>query len=46
MTKFNDGPEVDPVFRAAGQLFRQKGFDAATVREIAAAAGMLPGSLH
>jgi TetR/AcrR family transcriptional regulator, cholesterol catabolism regulator len=36
----------EPVLRAAGQLFRQKGFDAATVREIAAAAGMLPGSLH
>ncbi|MFL5540600.1 MAG: TetR/AcrR family transcriptional regulator [Longimicrobiaceae bacterium] len=34
------------MFRAAGQLFRQKGFEAATVREIAAAAGMLPGSLH
>lgn len=31
---------------AAGRLFRQKGFAATTVREIAAAAGMLPGSLH
>jgi len=49
MTKFARETEEDPgepVFRAAGQLFRQKGFDAATVREIAAAAGMLPGSLH
>jgi len=49
MTKTTREPEADPgepVFRAAGQLFRQKGFEAATVREIAAAAGMLPGSLH
>ncbi|MFL5381660.1 MAG: TetR/AcrR family transcriptional regulator [Longimicrobiaceae bacterium] len=49
MTKSARESEPDPgepVFRAAGQLFRQKGFDAATVREIAAAAGMLPGSLH
>jgi AcrR family transcriptional regulator len=49
MTKTAREPESDssePVFRAAGQLFRQKGFEAATVREIAAAAGMLPGSLH
>jgi len=37
---------VEPVLRAAAQLFRQKGFAATTVREIAAAAGMLPGSLH
>lgn len=42
----SEGDPGEPVFRAAGQLFRQKGFDAATVREIAAAAGMLPGSLH
>ncbi len=31
---------------AAGRLFREKGFAATTVREIAAAADMLPGSLH
>jgi len=36
----------DPVLGAAGRLFRQKGFAATTVREIAAAAGILPGSLH
>ena len=36
----------EAVFQAAGQLFREKGFAATTVREIAAAAGMLPGSLH
>jgi AcrR family transcriptional regulator len=34
------------VLKAAGRLFREKGFSASTVREIAAAAGMLPGSLH
>ncbi len=34
------------ILKAAGKLFREKGFSAATVREIAAAAGMLPGSLH
>lgn len=31
---------------AAGKLFREKGFAATTVREIAQAASMLPGSLH
>jgi AcrR family transcriptional regulator len=31
---------------AAGRLFRRKGFAASTVREIASAAGILPGSLH
>jgi TetR/AcrR family transcriptional regulator, cholesterol catabolism regulator len=34
------------LLRAAGALFRQQGYAATTVREIAAAAGMLPGSLH
>ena len=34
------------VLEAAGHLFREKGFEGTTVREIAAAAGMLPGSLH
>jgi AcrR family transcriptional regulator len=38
--------EVDPLIRTAGQLFRQKGFAATTVRDIASAAGVLPGSLH
>jgi TetR/AcrR family transcriptional regulator, cholesterol catabolism regulator len=36
----------DPFLDAAGRLFRKKGFDATTVREIARAAGRLPGSLH
>lgn len=34
------------VLTAAARLFREQGFAATTVREIAAAAGMLPGSLH
>jgi TetR/AcrR family transcriptional regulator, cholesterol catabolism regulator len=42
-------PELDAeerILTAAGRLFREKGFAATTVREIAAAADMLPGSLH
>ena len=40
--------EADRVFvlGAAARLFRQKGFDKTTVKEIAEACGMLPGSLH
>jgi AcrR family transcriptional regulator len=34
------------ILKAAGRLFREQGFAATTVREIAAAADMLPGSLH
>jgi AcrR family transcriptional regulator len=41
---FGDGDER--VLFAAAQLFREKGFAGTTVREIAAAAKMLPGSLH
>lgn len=36
----------DLLLKAAGKLFRQKGFASTTVREIAGAAGVLPGSLH
>jgi len=36
----------DPVLEIAGRLFREKGFEATTVRQIAEAAGILPGSLH
>jgi AcrR family transcriptional regulator len=36
----------DDLLDAAARLFRRKGFEAATVRDIARAAGMLPGSLH
>jgi TetR/AcrR family transcriptional regulator, cholesterol catabolism regulator len=38
--------EDDRVLVAAGKLFREQGFAATTVREIAQAAQMLPGSLH
>ena len=41
---FGDGDER--VLFAAAQLFREEGFAGTTVREIAAAAKMLPGSLH
>lgn len=34
------------VLEAAARLFREQGFAATTVRDIARAAGMLPGSLH
>ena len=36
----------DRVLREAARLFRLQGYAATTVREIAAAADMLPGSLH
>ncbi len=39
--------EIDErILKAAARLFREHGFDATTVRQIAKAAGMLPGSLH
>ena len=40
------GDSRDGLLEAAGQLFRKKGFAATTVREIAEAAGVWPGSLH
>lgn len=43
MTKSADD---ELVLLAAGKLFREQGFAATTVREIASAASMLPGSLH
>lgn len=49
MTKKKTAPagEVDDRFLdAAARLFREKGFEATTVRAIAKAAGVLPGSLH
>lgn len=47
MTKNRTSDEVEDRFLAvAAALFIEKGFDATTVREIAKAAGMLPGSLH
>jgi TetR/AcrR family transcriptional regulator, cholesterol catabolism regulator len=36
----------DHLVNTAARLFRQKGFAATTVRQIAKAAGMLPGSVH
>lgn len=36
----------DKLLKVAAKLFREKGFAATTVREIAAAAKVLPGSLH
>lgn len=36
----------DPILEIAGRLFRERGFEATTVRQIADAAGILPGSLH
>ncbi|HEX6628911.1 MAG TPA: TetR/AcrR family transcriptional regulator [Gemmatimonadaceae bacterium] len=38
--------QMDPVLQTAGRLFRAQGYSATTVREIAAAANILPGSLH
>lgn len=37
---------IDILLGVAGRLFREKGFRGTSLREIAAAAGMLPGSLH
>lgn len=38
--------ERERILAAAAKLFRRKGFDGTTVRQIAEACGMLPGSLH
>lgn len=47
MTKTLDSTmDGDALLDVAARLFREKGFAATTVREIARAAGMLPGSLH
>jgi TetR/AcrR family transcriptional regulator, cholesterol catabolism regulator len=40
------GTKDERVLQAAARLFRERGFEATTVREIARAAGVLPGSLH
>jgi AcrR family transcriptional regulator len=39
-------PDEGFILGVAGRLFREKGFGSTTVREIAAAAELLPGSLH
>ncbi|HET8645219.1 MAG TPA: TetR/AcrR family transcriptional regulator [Vicinamibacteria bacterium] len=46
MTKKKEAPVEDRVVDAAARLFKQQGFDGTTVRQIAKAAGVLPGSLH
>src|SRR5258708_29138018 len=38
--------DEEVVLDAAAHVFRRRGFGGATVREVAQAAGMLPGSLH
>lgn len=38
--------DEDVVLDAAAHVFRKRGYGGATVREVAQAAGMLPGSLH
>ncbi|MGQ0505962.1 MAG: TetR/AcrR family transcriptional regulator [Myxococcaceae bacterium] len=38
--------DEDALLDTAARLFRQRGFAASTLREIAQAAGMLPGSIH
>jgi AcrR family transcriptional regulator len=45
MAKARSARSGDPL-DAAARLFRKQGFAATTVRQIARAAGMLPGSLH
>jgi AcrR family transcriptional regulator len=45
MAKARSSKADDPL-DAAARLFRKQGFAATTVRQIARAAGMLPGSLH
>jgi AcrR family transcriptional regulator len=36
----------EAVLRAAARLFREQGYERTTVRQVARAAGLLPGSLH
>jgi AcrR family transcriptional regulator len=40
------GAKKQQILEAAAQVFRQKGYDRATLRDIAKAAGLLPGSLY
>ena len=46
MAKERSPKTTEDPLTAAGRLFRRQGFAATTVRQIAKAAGMLPGSLH
>ncbi len=40
------GAKKDQILEAAARVFRQKGYDGATLRDIAKEAGLLPGSLY
>src|ERR671922_1586558 len=40
------GAKKQQILEAAAQVFRQKGYDRATLRDIATEAGLLPGSLY
>jgi AcrR family transcriptional regulator len=40
------GPRMQQIIDAAAQVFREKGYDGATLRDIAKEAGLLPGSLY
>lgn len=42
----HDRVHDDRVLQAAARLFREQGYDGTSLRDIARAAGMLPGSLH
>lgn len=47
MTKpAESSPHNALILEVAARLFREKGYDATTVRDIAGAAGILPGTLH
>lgn len=45
-TAVRERPDDDRVLVAAARRFREHGYAATTLRDIARAAGMLPGSLH
>src|ERR671922_348615 len=40
------GARTQQIIDAAARVFREKGYDGATLRDIAKAAGLLPGSLY
>jgi len=44
--EINDLPRREEIVRAATRLFRQKGYHATSVKEIAEAAGLLKGSIY
>ena len=40
------GARTQQIIDAAARVFREKGYDGATLRDIAKEAGLLPGSLY